>query len=165
MYLGNVTKPMLFVSGTNDFAYHLDILEASCALPVGDVSRCIRIEMPHGHECGWAPKEIGIFADQHLINGTPLPAISACEHAQGVLKAHFTNTCPVLKGYIIYTKCRGNWKDRKWLSAPAKLADGVVEATLPEDVSACFMAIEDERGAYASSPCLGITTDLSKTSV
>lgn len=153
VYLGNVRAPMLFVSGTNDFAYPVNILEMSCALPVGDVTRCVRVGMGHGHESGWAPKEIGIFADQHLMNGTPLAKIGACEVAEHSLKAAFTASLAISHGYLLYTKCSGRWQDRKWHAAPAAIGNGVVEAELPEDVSACYLAIEDERGAYVSSPC------------
>ncbi len=156
VYLGNVAIPMLFVSGTNDFAYHLDILEMSCALPAGEVTRCIRVGMAHSHEAGWAPKEIGIFADQHLANGISLPTIGACEYARDSLKAGFTSSSPVRNGYLVYTTCRSSWQERKWQTAVATLSDGVVEAALPEEVSACFLAIEDDRGAYVSSPYLEI---------
>ncbi len=161
VYLSEVKMPMLFISGTNDFAYPLDILEASCALPIGDVTRCIRVEMPHGHEPGWAPREIGMFADQHLAKGTPLPTIGACECVQGMLKSRFAKGCPVRKGYLLYTTCLGSWKHRKWHAAPATLTDDRIEAALPNGASACILAIEDDRGAYVSSPCLEIATQAS----
>lgn len=74
VYLGHAAMPMLFVSGTNDFAYPLDSLELSCALPKA-VTRCVRQDMEHSHKHGWAPKEIALFADQHLRDGVPLPWI------------------------------------------------------------------------------------------
>lgn len=52
------------------------------------------------------------------------------------------------------TKAR--WQERKWRTAPALFNDGAVEASLPENVSACFLAIEDERGARVTSPWLMI---------
>ncbi|MCA1809798.1 MAG: acetylxylan esterase [Lentisphaerae bacterium] len=165
IYLGNAAIPMLFVSGTNDFAYPLDILEMSCALPVGEVTRCIRVEMAHGHEAGWAPKEIGMFADQHLANGTPLPTMGACEYARDSLKAGFTSGCPVSHACLVYTMCRSGWQDRKWRTAAATLSDGVVEAALPEDVSACFLAIEDDRGAYVNTPYLEVGENTAEPAV
>jgi len=161
VYLENATTPMLFVSGTNDFAYPLDILEMSCALP-RDVKRCIRHEMAHGHEAGWAPLEIGIFADQHLANGSPLPSIVPCNRISRSITAKFTGNHPVKNGYLLYTTSRSAWKKRKWHKAPAKLTNGVVEAVLTEDASACFLAIEDDRGAYVSSPCLEIETKIAE---
>jgi hypothetical protein len=91
VYLRNAKLPMLFVSGTNDFAYPINILEMSCALPSGVVTRCVRVGMAHGHEPGWAPREIGIFADQHLMNGVPLPVIGACRYSQDLLEGSFSS--------------------------------------------------------------------------
>ncbi|HAS83214.1 MAG TPA: acetylxylan esterase [Verrucomicrobia bacterium] len=154
VYLGNAALPMLFVTGTNDFAYPLDILERTCALPVGSVTRCVRVEMPHGHEPGWTPKEISIFADQHLAKGTPLPEMGACQYARGSLKARVTSAVPLRNAHLAYTTIKTKWQDRKWHTVPTSFSEGVVEASVPETVSACFLAIEDERGALVSSPCL-----------
>jgi hypothetical protein len=57
--------PMLFVNGTNDFAYPLDSYQRSYRL-VKNRNLCIMVNMPHGHPQGWAPKEIGLFVDHHL---------------------------------------------------------------------------------------------------
>ncbi len=159
VYLGKATMPMLFVTGTNDFAYPLNILEETCALPAGSVTRCVRVAMAHGHEPGWAPVEIGIFADQHLAGGTPLPSICPRECAPGSLRARFTSALPIRNAHLAYTPSRTRWQDRKWHTAPASLRDGVVVASLPENVSACFLALEDERGAWVSSPCQELGTD------
>lgn len=72
VYLKHSKMPMLFVTGTNDFAYPLDSLRKSCIEPQGNVQTCIRLEMEHGHIQGWEPKEIGIYADSILKNSTPL---------------------------------------------------------------------------------------------
>ena len=156
VYLRHATTPMLFVSGTNDFAYPLDSLEMSCALPAGPVSRCIRLEMPHGHEAGWAPAEISLFAGQQLRQGAPLPALGPClAVAQGV-RAAYTSCHPIAKGLLLYTTGRGKWQDRKWHSLPATVTEGAVACAVPEDAAVCFLAIEDARGAYVSSPYLRI---------
>jgi dienelactone hydrolase len=157
VYLKNVKMPVLFVSGTNDQFYPLDSLEMSCALPTGPVSRCIRIGMAHGHEAGWEPREIGIFADQHLNNRQPLPAIEACVLNGNHISAGYSCHFPDPKGYFLYTRSRDKWSLRKWHSSSATLNNGMIEATLPVDVTACFMALEDDRGAYVNSPMVQIT--------
>ncbi len=155
VYLENVTMPILFVSGTNDAAYPLDILEMSCALP-RDVTRCIRHEMGHSHEHGWAPPEIAIFADQHLRSGPSLPRIENCSRDRNSVRARYDSRCAVTSGQLVYTTCRNKWQDRKWHTAPANVTDGTLEIALLEDVSACFLAIEDDRGAYVSSSLVEI---------
>jgi dienelactone hydrolase len=161
VYLRNAPMPMLFVSGTNDLAYPLDILEMSCALPAGRVTRCIRVGMQHDHECGWAPGEIGAFADQHLADGPPLPEIEASTFAGGCIKSNFTSSRPIQNGNLNYTRCRKSWQEREWHMAPAKLTRGAVEAIVGKDVTACFLSIEDDLGRYVSSPCLEVERDIS----
>jgi len=161
VYLASVTAPMLFVSGTNDFAYPLDILEMSCALPAGRVTRCVRVGMQHGHEPGWAPLEIGAFADQHLADGPPLPVIEPPTREGGRVRSRFTSTRPVRKGNLNYTRSRERWQEREWHMSPARLKGGAAEAILPEGVAACFLSIEDDLGRYVSSPCLEIERDVS----
>jgi len=59
VYLPRARLPMLWVTGTNDFAYPLDSLQRSYRLPRGPRSLCIRVEMPHGHgPPGENPEEI-----------------------------------------------------------------------------------------------------------
>jgi len=156
VYLASVTAPTLFVSGTNDFAYPLDILEMSCALPPGHVTRCVRVGMQHCHECGWAPGEIGAFADQHLADGPPLPVIEPAIRDAGRITSRFTSSRPVRKADLNYTRCRKRWQEREWHTAPAELTGGAAEAILPEDVTACFLSIEDDLGRYVNAPCLEI---------
>lgn len=75
----------LWVNGTNDFAYPLDSMQRSymahhTAIATSadgnsesDISvprLCVRVDMPHSHADGWAPEEIGAFADEVLSSKT-----------------------------------------------------------------------------------------------
>lgn len=151
MYVGNTNAPLLFVTGTNDFAYPLDSLEKTCALPQGNVSRCVRIRMGHGHEHGWAPPEIGWFADQHLNGGTPLHILQPTVVEEDMVRAGFSTQTPITKSRLAYTTDQGTWQERYWQDIPATIGDQVVEASLPAGCTACFLTIEDERGATLSS--------------
>ena len=151
MYLGSAALPMLFVSGTNDFAYPLDILKMSSALPEGPATLCVRVGMEHGHEAGWAPKEIQIFADQHLRGGEPLPSIGTSARHGREVRAEFTSVRPIVRGHLLYTEDRRKWQDRNWHCSPAALATRSLSAELPTDTTAYFLAIEDDRGAYVST--------------
>ncbi|MDX1947417.1 MAG: alpha/beta fold hydrolase, partial [Pirellulaceae bacterium] len=68
-YLPAVTMPILFVNGTNDFAYPLDSYQKSIDAVPGTKRVRVTVNMPHGHQAGWAPAEIGLFIDQHLRGG------------------------------------------------------------------------------------------------
>ena len=77
-------------SGTNDFAYPLDSMQKSYTIQGGEHRLCVRVEMPHSHADGWAPDEIGRFADQLFGVGedvSPLPVVveSGCEEDGGAL--------------------------------------------------------------------------------
>ncbi|MBV8808452.1 MAG: alpha/beta fold hydrolase, partial [Acidobacteriaceae bacterium] len=48
-YLANARMPMLWIAGTNDFAYPLDSLQQSYRLPVGPRHLRVTIRMAHGH--------------------------------------------------------------------------------------------------------------------
>jgi hypothetical protein len=49
VYLPRAKLPMLWVTGTNDFAYPMDSLQKSYRLPSGPRALCITVRMPHGH--------------------------------------------------------------------------------------------------------------------
>ena len=69
--------PMLWVTGTNDFAYPMDSLQKSYRLAQGPHTLCIRLRMPHGHGGpGENPAEILAFAESQLRRGQPLAKIT-----------------------------------------------------------------------------------------
>jgi hypothetical protein len=151
VYLPEAKMPMLFVTGTNDFAYPLDSLQKSCLLPKGPVALCVRHEMPHGHEPGWAAAEINLFADQHLRDGIPLPEIGAPRREGNRVSVKFSSARPIITGYLLYTKDRGPWQTRKWHLQTITPSKGAMRAELPENASVYLMAIEDDRKAWVSS--------------
>ena len=64
VYLPHSRMPMLWVTGTNDFAYPMDSLQKSYRLPQAERTLAIRVRMPHGHgAAGEKPGEIHAFAD------------------------------------------------------------------------------------------------------
>ena len=154
VYLPAATAPMLFVSGSNDFAYPLDSVAKTYALPRSPVTYCVRVGMEHSQEHGIAPIEIAGFADQHLRGGDPLPAIGNTRLTGRRLSARYTSQRAVTKACLQFTADSGRWQERRWLSSPALIGDGQITADLPGAVTACYLSVEDDRGAYVSSPHL-----------
>src|SRR5262249_12413151 len=70
-YLPAITMPILFVNGTNDFAYPLDSYMKTYHEVPGKKQIRVTVKMPHSHPDGWAPAEIGMFIDQYLRDGQP----------------------------------------------------------------------------------------------
>ncbi|MBC7288716.1 MAG: acetylxylan esterase [Armatimonadetes bacterium] len=153
LYLPNARMPMLWVNGTNDFAYTLDAYQKSYRLPKGPRTLCIRLRMPHGHGGpGEKPEEIRVFADSILKGGTPLPRIIGWGRHGSEVWAKYESSVPVVKAELLVTRDTGKWQDRNWEAVPATLeSGGRVRAVLPEDTAVWFINIEDNRGCVAST--------------
>ena len=151
-YLRGVGCPILFVNGTNDFAYPLDSYRKSYRQVPGRVDLRIEVRMPHGHPQGWSPKEIGLYIDGILQRGDPLARLGPMKTARGKASATFTAKVPVDKGHLHYTADTGNWQNRNWHTADAQLADGTVSAELPKKRPLVYyLSVTDRRGAMLST--------------
>jgi dienelactone hydrolase len=151
-YLPGVRCPILFLNGTNDGAYPLDSHQKCRRLVPGKVYACIQPRMPHGHEVGWAPKEIGIFVDSILRSGDPLPELGPMTTANGKATAAFTAKTPVTQGQLHYTTAKGKWIDRPWKAPDAQISNGQVSAELPKERPLTYyLNITDQRGATVST--------------
>ena len=151
VYLPEAKMSMCFVTGTNDFAYPLDSLQKSYALPQGDVTLSIRLEMAHGHQPGWSAPDIVLFANEHCRKGVPRPLVGEMVVDGGAVSAAFSSHTPLSKAELVYTCEGGKWQDRKWHATEAVLGAGEISAQIPDGCKVCYLAIEDVRGAYVSA--------------
>lgn len=153
-YLPGVTCPILFVNGTNDFAYPLGSYRKSYRLVTrAPVDLCVTVKMPHGHSQGWAPREIGLFVDSVLKVGPPLPRLSEPKVDAAKIEARVTAPGPVRAAKVHYTTDAGPWQKREWTTKDAALDGDRVAAELPATGPvAAYFTVEDGRGAVASSP-------------
>jgi len=152
LYLPRAHMPILWASGTNDFAYPLDSYRLSYRLPPGPRTLCVTVGMEHGHEPGWAPVEIGLFADHHLRGRAPLPEIGAMQRDGDEVRADFASPTEITEAGFHWTADTRAWPEREWSSRDAEVGEGVVSATLPaERPLVCYLTITDERGATVST--------------
>ncbi len=150
-YLGRARMPMLFVNGTNDFAYPLDSYRKSYRL-VKDRTLCVTIRLPHGHPQGWAPVEIGLFVDQHLRKGKPLARITDVQREGKTVTVRFDSKAPIRSAALCYTSDGGPWQKRLWKSLPLKVEAGRVQAELPTARPLVyFVTLTDDRKATVST--------------
>ena len=152
-YLADAKMPILWVNGTNDFAYPMDSWKKSYLLPKTDRTLCLRIRMPHGHgAAGENPEEIHVFANSILRNGAPLPRITEQGIADDTTWAVFSTTVPVVKAELCFTRATGRWQDREWESQPAMIdaATSRVTATIPTDATVFYLNLFDDRGCVVS---------------
>lgn len=153
-YLPDATRPMLWVNGTNDFAYPMDSWKKSYLLPKTNRTLCLRIRMPHGHgPAGENPEEIHVFANSIVRNGTPLTEIIDQGSTSDSAWCEFKSVVPVTKAELCFTRKTGRWQDREWDSQPATidLHTSRVTATLPTDVTVFYLNIFDDRNCVVSS--------------
>jgi len=153
VYVGNAGMPVLFISGTNDFAYPPDSHKMTYSL-VKNITFCIRKEMPHGHSEGWSPEEIYCFTGHHLCGFPGLPEIGAATVSGNIISAVVKSERKLVKAYLVVTESQTDWKDWvswKWQEIPAHIGRGKVWADLPEKSKAYFLAVIDDKGMYVSS--------------
>jgi dienelactone hydrolase len=152
-YLPDARMPMLWVTGTNDFAFALDAFRASYRLPIGRRTLSVRVEMPHGQPEGQAPEEIRAFADSVAKGATPLAEVTGNGVEGGEAWVAFSSGRPVVRAELNFTEDDGPWQDRRWRTAPAgtDAAAGRASAPLPAGTTACFFNLIDDRGLIVSS--------------
>jgi dienelactone hydrolase len=154
VYLRDARMPMLWVDGTNDFAYPMDSLQKSYRLAPGPRSLCLRVRMPHGHgAAGENPAEIQAFADSHLRGGVPLAKVTGQGRDRDRVWASFSCSCPVVRAELNFTRDAGAWQQRKWETLPAQLdaSRRQASAQLPQGVKVYYLNLIDQRNLVVSS--------------
>ncbi len=155
-YLPGVSVPILFMNGTNDFAYPMDSYQKSYGLVRPEfVDLCVTVKMPHGHGVGWAPKEIGLFVDSVIGKAKKPIRLSMPTIDNGTWKTEITNDHIGSKGKFHFTTDTGPWPTRNWTSVDAAIDGKVISAAPKIDKAADgFFTVQDDRGAVSSSPYL-----------
>ena len=151
-YLPAVSMPILFVNGTNDFAYPLDSYMKSFDAVPGTKQLRVSVNLPHGHPPGWAPTEIGLFIDQHLGRGPALPKLSDPKIENSRVRVDAKSETKLKQASLHYTTDGDAINKRTWKTAAATI-DGntiTVEAA-PAEATVWFITVIDERDALVSS--------------
>jgi len=152
MYVGFATMPILFINGTNDFAYPLDSYEKTYQLVKGPVNLRITVNMPHGHPQGWAPEEIGVFVDEYLKDGVGLPVVKELRVSKEGVFAEVETKTKLTDVQLHYTTGTEEINKRRWQSVAGCVeGHGVRVAGPPENATIWFVTVTDERGMVVSS--------------
>lgn len=153
-YLARAQMPMLWVTGSNDFAYPMDSLQKSYRLSRGARTLCVRLRMPHGHGGpGENPEEIHAMAESIFANGTPLARITKMGRDDRNAWVQAESETPILKAEMNFTVDAGRWQDRNWQTLPAAWDEktGMASAVLPEATTVYFFNLTDHRDLVVSS--------------
>jgi dienelactone hydrolase len=154
VWLGAARMPMLWVTGTNDFAYPLDSLQKSYRLPRGPRALAIRVRMPHGHGgAGENPGEILAFAEGQLGRGAGLARITAQGRTGRRAWATYQSPVPLRRAELTYTTQTGPWQNRLWKTTTAELDQAACKAAaeLPEGVKVYYLNLIDQRDLLVST--------------
>ncbi len=154
VYLPRVRLPMVWVTGTNDFAYPLDSWLKSTRLPAGPRTLCLRVRMPHGHGGpGENPPEIYAMAESLFRGGAPLARITKTGCEGRLFQASFESQSPVVNAELNVTTDSGPWLQREWQTIPAELnaRTGTASVCVPDSSTCHYLNLIDDRGCVVSS--------------
>ncbi|MBC8289576.1 MAG: acetylxylan esterase [Planctomycetes bacterium] len=151
-WLPKCRVPILFVNGTNDKHYPLSSYVRSFNLVKSPKQIRIAVNMRHSHQAGWAPDEIGLFIDQHIKDGKPLPKISSPKTEKNEVTAEVSSDLPVKKVQLHFTTDTGPLVERKWQSHDASLSGKTISASIPAEASIWMLSVTDSRNAMVSTP-------------
>lgn len=152
-HLAQCVVPILFVNGTNDPHYPLRSYSRSFQrVPVSEKQMRIEVNMRHGHQPGWEPKEIGLFIDHHLNGTAGLPVLSTPMRKATEVSVAYTSDVPLASASLHFTVDDGLLVKRKWQTVPATFSDTTIHAdNLPADATIWFLSATDQRDAMTST--------------
>jgi len=144
--------PIFFVNGTNDIHYVLDSYMKSYAVVPGEKHLRIQVNMPHGHQPGWAPEEIGLFIDSKCRAGLPLPLPGKPLIKDAFVELDCESKTMLKKAELNYTSDKGPRSKRRWASVPATISGTHVSAPKPpKEATEWFITVTDAQDAMVST--------------
>ncbi|WP_043583586.1 alpha/beta hydrolase family protein [Geminisphaera colitermitum] len=151
--------PILWLNGTNDFAFTMSAWQRSYRAAPGTQAVCLRVRMKHGHGApGENPEEIRAFADSIVRGGVSLARVTGQGRDAATNAAWVTWTAapdtPVREAVLNFTRTSGGrWQDRIWETMTATVDDVAsrATATVPADASVFYFNLTDARGLIVSS--------------
>ena len=160
-WLASARMPMLWISGTNDFAFPLPSLQRSYRRASGPRTLGVRVRMAHGHDVGEKPGELRAFADSLAKTGQPLTGISSQDRNGKEASIAFAGPRPIVKAELNYTRATGHWTDRFWNTVPAKLdsTTGRATAEIPPQTAVFYFNLFDSDGLAVSSEHVELKPD------
>ncbi len=150
-YLPSARMPVIFLNGTNDFAYPVDSHARSSALVRTETLFSLQLRMPHGHLFNFP--EFFHFADQHIRQGVPLPKISSLRIRNNKIRASVSSRTKLVSARLHYTLGpQSENKARSWITRPLTITGSRIHGGAPPvEATAYYVDVRDERKALTSS--------------
>jgi dienelactone hydrolase len=151
-YIGAASMPMIFLTGTNDFAYYLDSHQKTCQLVTSPQIMRVAVNMRHSHRHGWAPIEIVRFMDWHLRDGPALPYVGLPARGDSLVAVPVHADIPLTSASLAYTTGHGPIKERIWITTAASIGNGTISAKIPPKGTTMWLfTVRDALGSVISS--------------
>lgn len=144
--------PILFVNGTNDKHYPLDSYMKSFQVVPGLKQLRITVKMPHGHQPGWQPPEIGQFIDSKCRDGVPLPLPGTPVVKDGRVSVAIDSKTRITSASLHFSSGKGLRMNRNWETIAATIDGKTISVDAPpETANTWFLTMTDETGAIVST--------------
>ena len=150
-YIGSAKMPVMFLNGTNDFAYPMDSYAKTCALVRSEKNYSIQLNMKHGHIFNFP--EFFQFVDQYLRGATPMPVVARPVVKGSRLNATVRSKTRLISANLHYTTApHAQNKTRAWKTVPLKVDGPIIQgAAPPKNATVWYIDVRDERKYLASS--------------
>ena len=150
-YIGYAKMPLMFLNGTNDFAYPMDSYAKTCALVRSKKNYSIQLNMKHGHIFDFP--EFFLFVDQYILNGTPMPVVARPVIKKNKVSALVKADTTLIEAKLYYTTATHDQnRSRTWQTVDLALDGNRIHGDAPpNDAKVWYVAVRDERKAIASS--------------
>ena len=152
-YLPLGRRSMLWINGTNDFAYVMPSWQKSYRLPKGERVLSLQVRMKHSHPDGAKPPEIFAYAKARLKNGPEMIRIDSQGVSGQQAWAVYKNGTTPQTAELCFTRDTGKWQERKWETVPASVDPKRrrVTAVVPDEARVYYLNLIDDRGLIVST--------------
>lgn len=148
-YVAHARVPMLYINGTNDFAYFVENWQKTANL-VRNAQYAMIPELKHSHLHGAEPGEIYRFINTTLEDKNDFN--SSIELKQKGSQARYSIAPAPKEVYLVYTEDDKRSPERDWQLIPLDKAKGKV--TIPSDARLWYIYWVDESGNRRSGEVL-----------
>ncbi|MFI4910091.1 MAG: prolyl oligopeptidase family serine peptidase [Sedimentisphaeraceae bacterium JB056] len=152
-YLHKSEIPSLWVNGTNDAHFYLDIYNKSYRATSGNRTICIKLNIGHSHQVAWRTEEVYAFADS-VVKGLPrLTKVLDCGRDNRDVWCDFESTNKIVLAELLYCKDVNDLGNAEWEKKEANInyVNQKIECVLPKNVEGYFFNLTDSRGLIVSS--------------
>jgi dienelactone hydrolase len=146
--------PMLWLAGSNDFAYWPAPWQKSVDTAAGPHQLCMKVRWPHGHiPEAEETNEILAFFNANLADGNPILSIGTPTIADSRISATYGDERPLRSASLVVTVDQGRWPEREWHVLPAQIDTQTrqVSAQLPSEATAAYLSLTSEDWLTTSS--------------